>query len=89
MANTDVPATEPPRDEALPETYAVRVTDDAVHVWEYRATVADRTGDWQFVETLDRDDDPRLSLEYAELSPGTADGHWVYSRSYDCQLDCD
>jgi hypothetical protein len=89
MASTDVPATEPPRDEAIPRTYALRVTDDYVHVWEYRPTVTDPDGDWQFVEALDRDDDPRLSLEYAELRTGTTDGHWVYSRTYDCEFDCD
>jgi hypothetical protein len=89
MASTDVPTTEPPREDAIPETYAVRVTDEHVRVWEYRATVAEPDGAWQFVETLDRGDDPRLSLEYAEFTTGTADGHWVYSRDYDCELDCD
>jgi len=89
MASTDVPATEPPREDAIPETYAVRVTDEYVHVWEYRATVAEPDGAWQFVETLDRDDDPRLSLEYAEFALDTSDGHWVYSRTYDCERDCD
>jgi hypothetical protein len=64
------------------------VTDTDIHVWEYRATVADPEGDWQFVETHHRADDPRLSLEYAELSPGTEEGHWVYSRTYDCEIDC-
>lgn len=88
MANTDIPVPDPPREDAIPGTYAVRVTENAIHVWEYRVTVADPDGDWQFVETLDRGDDPRLSIEYAELSPGTEDGHWVYSRTYDCELDC-
>jgi len=88
MASTETPATEPPREDAILETYAVQVTDEHVHVWEYRATVAEPDGGWQFVETLDRDDDPRLSLEYAEFTLDAADGHWVYSRSYDCELDC-
>lgn len=88
MASTDVPDTEPPRESATPETYAVQVTDDSVHVWEFRATVANPDGDWQFVETLDRAEGPRLSLEYAELTVGTADGHWTYCRTYDCELDC-
>jgi|GEM_PF-1749919 len=88
MASSDAPTAKPPREDAIPETYAVRVTDTDIHVWEYRATVADPEGDWQFVETLDRADDPHLSLEYAELSPGTEEGHWVYSRTYDCEIDC-
>jgi hypothetical protein len=89
MASTDVPATDPPREDAIAETYAVQVTDEHVHVWEYRATVPEPDGAWQFVETLDREDDPRLSLEYAEFTAGTVDGYWVYSRDYDCELDCD
>ncbi|WP_018256115.1 hypothetical protein [Halomicrobium katesii] len=88
MASNDSPAVEPPRTDAVPESYAVAVADEQIHVWQYQPTVANPDGDWQFVESLDRDGDPQLSLEYAEFAFDGEDGHWVYSRSYDCELDC-
>lgn len=46
-------------------------------------------GQWHVVETLDRDNDPELSLEYATPMAPTAGGNRIYSRSYDCELDCE
>lgn len=90
MSNdTSTPSITPNRDTVIPETYAVYVTDTRIRVWQYRVRISDPDGTWDFVETLDRDDDPRLSLEYVEPMAPTSDGYWLYSRSYDCELDCD
>lgn len=82
------PNVSPPRDAAMPESYAVYVVDERIHVWQYRADVTGET-DWRFVETVNRDGDPRLTLEYAELTAPTPGGYWVYTKSYDCTMDCD
>jgi hypothetical protein len=89
---TDTPSSgvgTPPRDDVRPESYGIRVTDDTVRVWQYRVTLAEPDGEWHHVETLDQTDQPRLSLEYATVAPPHEDGYWIYSKSYDCALDCD
>jgi len=52
-----------------------------------RATVPAPDAEWQFVETLDPDGDPKLTLTRA---PGATDhgGYRIYSDSYECELDC-
>jgi hypothetical protein len=83
------PSISPHRDDVLPDTYGIYVTDQHIHVWQFRVTLSDPDGEWYFVETLNRDSDPRLSLDQATpMAPG-ADGYWMYSRSYDCTLDCE
>jgi hypothetical protein len=88
-SETSVPNVSPKRSDVISETYAIYVDDTYVHVWQYRVTVSEPDGKWYFVETLDRDDDPRLSLEYATPMSPTAEGYWIYSKSYDCELDCE
>ncbi len=46
-------------------------------------------GEWQLVETLDQDNAPRLSLDYATVQAPDDDGYWIYSKSYDCAMDCE
>ena len=86
--DTDEPDVTPNRKDVMPETYAVYVTDEYVHVWQYRITLSERTEEWHFVETLDRDDGPRLSLSYVTPMEPASEGYWLYSKSYDCELTC-
>jgi hypothetical protein len=58
-------------------------------VWQFRVTLAEPDGGWTFVESQAHEKDPRLSLEYATLSAPADEGYWVYSRTYDCTLDCE
>jgi hypothetical protein len=78
----------PNREVAVPESYALHVDDERIVVWQYRVDISDPDGDWQFVERLDRDDDPKVAMDYATLDPPTAEGYWIYSKSYDCELEC-
>jgi hypothetical protein len=87
--NTTPPELSPPRDEAIPESYALYVDTDQISVWQYRVSIADPDGKWRFVEKLGRQNNPRLTLEDATLKPPTAEGYWIYGRSYDCRLDCE
>jgi hypothetical protein len=84
-----IPDNTPSQSKVLPDTYAVYVGTQQIHVWQYRVDVSEPDGRWRFVETLDRDDDPKLSLEYATPMAPNANGYWIYSRSYDCELDCE
>lgn len=79
----------PERDNAVPDSYAIRVDDRSVDVWQYRVVVGDPDGSWRFVETHDIEDDLRVSLDLATLTPPTSGGYWVYSRTYDCETDCE
>ena len=82
-------AARPPRDDPLPESYALRVTDGEVHVWQYNPTISEPEGEWQYVETIDQVNAPRFTLEYATLTAPAGDGYWLYSKSYDCAMDCE
>ena len=86
---SDAPEPTPARTDVIPESYAVYVTAERVCVWQYRVTLSERDGTWQFVETLDRDNDPKLALSHATPMPPGPEGYWVYSRTYDCELDCE
>jgi hypothetical protein len=89
-SESTTPNVSPSRSDVIPDTYALYVDDNRIYVWQYRVTVSEPDGTWYFVESLDRGDDaPRLSLEYATPMAPTADGYWIYSRSYDCEIDCD
>lgn len=79
----------PPREDALPESYALRVTDTHVRVWQYNPTISTPAGEWQYVETIAQDNAPRFALDYAMLKTPDGDGYWIYSKTYDCKLDCD
>ena len=79
----------PPRTDIQHETFAIRVTDEDVIVWQYCITLAAPDGEWQLVETLNQDKAPRLSLDYATVQAPEDDGYWIYSKSYDCAMDCD
>jgi len=70
-------------------SYAVYVDAQSIHVWEYCVNVSEPDGEWTFIETLDCDGEPRLSLAYAALAAPDPDGYWIYSGSYDCELDCE
>ena len=83
------PATQPPRNDVLPESYALRVTDANVQVWQYNPTISDPEGEWQFVETIAQDNSPRFALDYAMLETPDDDGYWIYSKTYDCAMDCE
>lgn len=78
----------PDRDDAVSGSYAIRVDDERIDVWQYRVDVGDPDGSWRFVEAHGAEGDLRVSLEIATLTPPTGDGYWVYSRSYDCETDC-
>lgn len=89
MALAEAPPTEPPRTSAAPDSYAIYVREATIHVWVYRVNAASPEGEWQFLESLDREDDPFLTLEYAKLAAPAVDGYWIYSRSYECKLACE
>ena len=79
---------EPDRDNAVPDSYAIHVNDRSVDVWQYRVDVNEPDGSWRFLETHDAEDDLRVSLDFATLAAPTSEGYWVYSRTYDCETDC-
>lgn len=83
------PSPTPERSEVIPDSYGVYVNETQIHVWQYRVNVSAPDGEWYFVETLDRDDDPRLTISYAMVTPPTAEGYWIYSTTYDCELACE
>jgi hypothetical protein len=85
---TTQPGPRPDPSEAIAGSYAIHVSDRRVTVWQYRVDIAAPGGRWRFVEALDHDADPTLALEHATLTRPSADGYWVYSTSYDCELDC-
>jgi hypothetical protein len=68
----------PDRDSAVPGSYAIHVSDRGVDVWEYRVDLEDPGGAWRFVEAYDAEDDRRVSLDFATLTPPSRDGYWVY-----------
>jgi len=62
---TTSPTTPPERTDVPPATFAIHVTDEQISVWQYRVTVSSPDGEWNAVETLTLDNEPRLLLEYA------------------------
>ena len=86
--NTTREGPTPNRDTAVPNSYAIRVDEQGVDVWQYRVDLEEPGGAWRFVETHDSEDDLRVSLELATLTPPSENGYWVYSRTYDCETDC-
>lgn len=88
-SSTAPPNLAPPKDEALPKSYAVHVGADQIHVWQYQVTLSEQGGEWTFHETLPRESKPRLSLQYAELQAPTDNGYWVFSKAYKCALECE
>jgi hypothetical protein len=88
-SDATTPDDTPNQTDVIPDSYGIHVMDEQIHVWQYRIGVTEPAGQWRFVETLDRTDDPKLSLEYASPMAPATDGYWIYSRSYDCELDCE
>ena len=84
---TSHPEPTPDRTDVIPESYAVYVTEEWVHVWQYRVNISEPEGTWCFVETLNRENDPKLSLDHASPLAPTPDGYWIYSRTYHCETD--
>ena len=81
-------AARPPRDDPLPASYALRVTDDEVHVWQYNPTISEPEGEWQYVETIDQATAPRFTLEYATLTAPAGHRPWISSNAYDRATAC-
>jgi hypothetical protein len=79
----------PERDDVIPGSCAVHVTDRRVRVWEYSVDVSAPDGAWESVESFDRDAGPTLTLEGATPTAPAPDGYWLYARSYDCERDCE
>lgn len=88
METTAEPAASPPRTTAPTDSYAIRVTEDRIDVWKYRVSFAESDGEWVYEETLDREDEPRLSIESTALGSPASDGYWLYSQTYTCTLEC-
>jgi hypothetical protein len=88
-AETDPPEPTPPRTDVIPESYAIYVTADWVYVWEYRVNISEPDGKWDFVERLDQATEPKLSMDHASPMPPESEGYWIYSRTYECELDCE
>ena len=78
----------PERTNVVPDTYAIYVNGRSVDVWQYRVDLDEPDGDWRFVETHGAEDDLRVSIDLARLTPPSENGYWVYSRTYDCETDC-
>ena len=85
--HTAKPETTPDRDDVLPETYAVYVDEQYIHAFQYRINISEPDGEWYHVETLDRENDPRLTVEHARPMPPASDGYWLYTKSYDCEME--
>jgi hypothetical protein len=83
------PSPAPDRTDIVAGSYAVYVGRQQIRVWQYRVNVEEPDGKWCFIESLDVDDDPRLSLEWLQPTPPGADGYWLYADSYECELDCE
>lgn len=86
--STEPPEPTPNRTDPIPESYGIYVSEERIHVWQYRHNVSEPDGEWQFVETFRQADQPRLSVEQATLTAPTADGYWIYSTAYDCVRGC-
>ncbi|MFD1599651.1 hypothetical protein [Halobellus rarus] len=86
---TTAPEPTPERGDVLPDSYAVYVGAERINVWQYRVNISERDGAWYFVESLDREQGPKLSMDQASPMPPSAEGYWIYSRTYDCELDCE
>jgi hypothetical protein len=79
----------PSRDDVLPKSYALHITKNIISVWQFRPTMSDPAGDWYHVETLQQNNTPRFNLEYATIENVGGSDYWIYTKSYECRLDCD
>lgn len=87
--NISPSAPTPERSQPIPDSYAIFVTETALHIWQYRHSISEPEGEWEFVETIAQADEPQLSLTQASLTPPDDEGYWVYAIEYDCSLGCD
>ena len=87
-AQPNHPEPTPERTDVIPESYAVYVTDEWVHISQYRVNVSEPDGAWYPVETLDRDNEPKLSLDHATPMPPASDGSCIHRRTYNREPHC-
>lgn len=78
----------PGRSDAVPDSYAIHVDNQSIEVWQYRVNLDEPDGSWRFVEAHNPEDDLRVSVDFATLTPPADNGYWVYSKTYDCEMDC-
>lgn len=79
----------PSRDDVMPESYALHISEETINVWQFRPTMTDPAGDWHHVETLNQNNTPRFTLEYAIIEDVDSSEYWIYTKSYECKLDCE
>jgi hypothetical protein len=79
----------PERSDVIAGSYAIYSDKRGISVWQYRVDISAPDGEWRFVETFDHGEDPKLTLEHATLTTPSEGGYWIYSKSYDCELDCE
>ncbi len=89
VSSTTPPGSTPDRNDVIADSYAIRVDERRISVWQYRVDISAPDGEWRFMEMFDHDEDPKLTVEHATLTSPTKEGYWIYSRSYDCELDCE
>jgi hypothetical protein len=88
-SSTTPPESTPNRNDVIADSYAIHVDERRISVWQYRIGISAPDGEWRFVEMFDYDEDPKLTVERATLTSPTKEGYWIYSRFYDCHLDCE
>ena len=79
----------PERSDVIAGSFAIHSNERRISVWQYHVDISAPDGEWRFVETFDHGEDPKLSLEHATLTAPSEGGYWIYSKSYDCELDCE
>ncbi|WP_251328559.1 hypothetical protein [Haloplanus pelagicus] len=79
----------PEQTDVIEGSYAIHSNKRGISVWQYCVDISAPDGEWRFVETFDHGEDPKLTLEHATLATPSEGGYWIYSRSYDCKLDCE
>ncbi|WP_435186493.1 hypothetical protein [Halobellus sp. EA9] len=45
MSDSDRAPAEPPRETAIPDSYAINVREESIHVWERRVTARAQAGE--------------------------------------------
>jgi hypothetical protein len=79
----------PERSDVIAGSYAIHSNRRQIRVWQYRVGLSAPDGEWRFVEAFAHESDPKLTLDHATLTAPAEEGYWVYTRSYDCTLDCE
>lgn len=79
----------PERGDVIAGSFAIHSNERRIGVWQYQVDISAPDGEWRFVETFDHDDDPKRTLGHATLTAPSEGGYWMYSKFYDCKLDCE